>query len=723
MSIKTISTYESIVKGTDKKKKSLIFDFKNTFSAYIVLILVIVASFIVMEFLKDSIEADQNLAFEKASNSIVSRVDKHNQNIMHVQSSIQNLFEKTFVVKTVFELNSLNLVQTYESLIGINYVYEVYAVQMPDFIHSIRSQGYYDIKIHPKAERKVYYIVEYVVPFEGNEERSGFDYASDSIAMQYIKKSEELDTTVVTPIYEFREGVTGFQIVTAIYKDGEGRETLDQGIEHNLGTLVLEIDSKKFFDEAMGKGNASDSTVYFSVTDPSDNNKLVYQSENYPEKRLDIPAVSQTEDIVLANKTFKIHTSTIPGFGGQIQEILPYIGLVIVLIIGIILFAFLISVITAREHAQEIAERLTISQRRIFDTSNDIIGILDMTGVWKTVNKAIAYILSIDPDDVIDSKLNTYFSHDLDRNEFVETINKTEDDSAFNQTALMKVNDVERWIDWNFSISEKDGLIYAIGRDVTLEKEAESLGIIKSRQRNLAEHYAKEASISKSFLIRNISDKMMKLMLKNQNYLQKLNEANIEVIEENENILVDFEENSNVIYNIVDSMKEKTVLSDKFHDYRIEKVNFLTYLENAITKAKTDYKDKNIKIDTEWNQLRDLFVYADEKNLEESFRLIFHTLVFNTQNVEISLQIEKNNFENVMELEILCTNNVTLSETVKIFKANRDNLFELLSSEEEDLIYNIALMESDFKRMNGNITIETLEKDETLFIITIPLNE
>jgi len=722
MSIKTISTYESIVKGTDQKKKSLIFNFKKTYSAYIVLILTIIASFIVMQFVESFIESDQKLAFEKASNSINSRIDKHNLDIMHVQSSMQNLFEKTFVVKSVFELNGLNLVQTYESLLGMNYVYQVFPNQMGEFIHSTRSQGYYDMRIHPKAERQEYFIVEYVVPFEGNEDRSGFDYASDEIALQYIKKSAELDSTLVTPIYNFRNGVEGFQIITAIFKDGENRETLDQGIETNQGTLILEIDSKKFFVEALGKGNASDSTVFFTIKDPSDNNKLVYASANTPKDENFKPVVEETETITIAGKDFELYLATIPNFGGSTQDALPIISFIVTLIIGIMLFAFLVSVITSRERAQEIAERLTLSQRRIFDTSNDIIGILDLEGIWKTVNNAMTPILGVDSDVVIGTHLNSYYKNEIDRKELVATISETQKETAFNQTALMKVNETEKWIDWNFSISKADGLIYAIGRDVTLEKEAESLGIIKSRQRNLAEHYAKEANISKSFLIRDISDKLINILVDNQNNLQKLNESKVELSENTESLIVKVEENSNIVYNIVESMKENTIMSDKSNDYRIEKVNFLSKLNIALDETKKKYSNKSLEIITEWNQLKDLFVYANDEALTVTFDQLFRTLVTSQNNVEINIQIEKNSFENVMELEILCTNNTELSSIVEKFKANRKNLFDIISSADEDYIYNIALIESDFKRMNGNTTIETLEKDETLFIITIPLN-
>lgn len=722
MSIKTISTYESIVKGTDQKKKSLIFDFKKTYSAYIVLILTIIASFVVMQFVKSSIESDQKLAFEKASNSINSRIDKHNLDIMHVQNSMQNLFENTFVVKSVFELNGLNLVQTYESLVGMNYVYQVFPSQLPEFIHSTRSQGYYDMSIHPKADRQEYYIVEYVVPFEGNEDRSGFDYASDEVALQYIKKSAELDSTLVTPIYKFKNDIEGFQIITAIFKGGENRETLDQGVETNQGTLILEIDSKKFFEEALGLGNASDSTVYFTIIDPSDNNKLVYASVNTPTDSKLKPVVEETETINIAGKDFQLYLATVPNFGGSTQDALPLISFAVTLIIGIMLFAFLVSVITSRERAQEIADRLTLSQRRIFDTSNDIIGILDLEGVWKTVNNAITPILGIDSDNIIGTHISTYYKNEIDRKELVATIAETKNETAFNQTSQMKVNETEKWIDWNFSISKADGLIYAIGRDVTLEKEAEKQSKVKSRQRNLAEHYAKEANISKSFLIRDISDKLINILVDNQNNLQKLNESKIEFTGESENLLVKVEENSNIVYNIVESMKENTVMSDKSNDYRIEKVDFLSKLIKALDDTKKKYSGNKLEVITEWNQLNNLFVYANDAALNETFDQLFRTLVTNQDNVEINIQIEKNNFENVMELEILCSNNTELSSIVEKFKVNRNNIFDIISSEEEDYIYNIALIESDFKRMNGNTTIETLEKDETLFIITIPLN-
>ena len=722
MSIKSISTYESIVKGTGKSKRSLLFDFAKTYPAYLVLLLAIVASFFVYQFVENSIESDHKLSFEKATNSLVNRIDKHNQNIMYVQNSVQNLFENTFVVKSVFELNSLNLVETYESLLGINYVYEVYDEQMPQFIHSVRSQGYYDLKIHPKADREKYYIVEYVVPFEGNEDRSGFDYASDEIAMEYILKSAELDSTLVTPVYEFKEGAKGVQIVTAIFKNGDARETLDQGVEHNQGTLILEVDTDKFFVEALGNGNASDTTVYFSVFDPANNNDLVFKTDNYEENHSN-PIVSKTASVELAGKDFEIKFATASNFGGSFDDILPIIALIATLLLGVMLFGFLISVITSRERANEIAERLTASQRRIFDTSNDIIGILDINGKWQTVNNAITPILGVDSEAVIGMNITDFFKHNMDSEELKSVIKNTKEEKAFNQTALMIANDEEKWVSWNFSISNEDKQVYAIGRDVTLEKQAEALKVIKSRQRNLAEHYAKEANISKSFLVRDISDKLINLISGSYTDLTAFNNEELPIPEEKEQLLVNVEENISRTYGIVESMKENTVLSDEKNNYNIEKVDFIGSLQSSIKKAGDKFKSNNIEYNVEFNRLENQNVYANKQSLIDTLAMFHETLIMEQNNVEINIQIEKNNFENVLEMEILCTNNVPLSEVVEKFKSNKFNLFDIITSEDKDYIYNIALIESDFKRMNGNITIESLEKDETLFIITIPLND
>lgn len=43
--------------------------------------------------------------------------------------------------------------------------------------------------IHSEAERETYYLTEYVVPFENNAHMSGYDFASDNIAVEYFEKA------------------------------------------------------------------------------------------------------------------------------------------------------------------------------------------------------------------------------------------------------------------------------------------------------------------------------------------------------------------------------------------------------------------------------------------------------------------------------------------------------------------------------------------------------
>lgn len=726
MSIKNIETYESLVKGSTEDKKTILFNFRKTYPAYIILIVMIAASFLVMDFIKSSVESDRKLAFEKASNSLVSRINDHTNNIMSVQWTMHNLFKNTYVVRGVFELNGMNAVNTYESLKSINYVYKVKDSFLKQFVFETRSQGYYDLKVHPKADRETYYIVEFVVPFEGNEDRSGFDYASDDIAMEYINESAVKDTIMVTPVYEFRKDIEGFQIVSPVYTKGSTPENEKERLREYKGSLILEIESDSFFKNAIGEGVASDSSVYFTISEKvKDEEKSIYKSDNYSDfDNLSsfVPAVQDRRTFTIASKEYFIDLNTIPGFGGVTQEYLPYIALVISLIIGFILFAFLISVITARERAEDIADKITRSQRRIVDTSNDIIGITDISGEWKTLNNATMSIFDKDPEELLDTSIKEMFSKHEDEVEFAKAIVQTQDDKAFNQTAVMEVNGKKKWIDWNFSISKVDGLIYAIGRDVTLEKEAEEQAYVRTKQINLAEHFATEANVSKSYLIRDISDRIMGLVEDNLDDIKRISELDVDFPEEESKSLMDIEEKSTILYKIIDGVKEGTMVSDIDQNIVINRINFIKEIKEIINDFEARQGD-NFVIDAEFNQIEELIIYANQDSLKESFMTLFKLLSPKGEKTELSLQLQKNEYENVMEMEIMASPDEKLSRMIKLHKENRTNIIDAMPQDEDDYLYNIAVVESDFRRMNGAMTLESLgEGAENLVIITIPLN-
>jgi hypothetical protein len=56
------------------------------------------------------------------------------------------------------------------------------------------------------------------------------------------------------------------------------------------------------------------------------------------------------------------------------------------------------------------------------------------------------------------------------------------------------------WVSWILTISKSDGFGYANGRDVTLEKLAVTRSRNQTKQIEIAEQYALEASHAKSFL-------------------------------------------------------------------------------------------------------------------------------------------------------------------------------------------------------------------------------
>lgn len=115
-----------------------------------------------------------------------------------------------------------------------------------DFIFNTRSQGYYDMLIHPETERETYYLTEYLVPFENNEHMSGYDFSSDNIAVEYFEKAGISNKKQITSIYNVRPDTTGFLFISPLYKPFMPIETEQERKDNFTGVLIIEINPQIF---------------------------------------------------------------------------------------------------------------------------------------------------------------------------------------------------------------------------------------------------------------------------------------------------------------------------------------------------------------------------------------------------------------------------------------------------------------------------------------------
>jgi len=107
------------------------------------------------------------------------------------------------------------------------------------------------------------------------------------------------------------------------------------------GVVLLEINSKLFFENAIGSDVPSDTSIVFEIVDKDTKNMefSVFTSKNIDLLKSNYkPFIKSEQSFNIVDREIKIKFYTIPNFGGQFQEYLPYLSFVISIILSVLFF-------------------------------------------------------------------------------------------------------------------------------------------------------------------------------------------------------------------------------------------------------------------------------------------------------------------------------------------------------------------------------------------------
>src|SRR4030042_5519967 len=92
--VKTIdnSSYEAILKQAIRQPMGWA-RLKKSYPAYIVLVLMVALSFLVWDFVGQKVHSDQQLAFDKAQNSVMTRLERRLLQVYQVLQSMRGLYD------------------------------------------------------------------------------------------------------------------------------------------------------------------------------------------------------------------------------------------------------------------------------------------------------------------------------------------------------------------------------------------------------------------------------------------------------------------------------------------------------------------------------------------------------------------------------------------------------------------------------------------------------
>lgn len=719
-------SFEAAIKQASKKK-SILFDLKKTWTAYLVLIIMVVCSFILKDFTQKSVMSDMQAEFDKSCTSVITRVNNQYDRIKQVISSTQGLYyENVQVVRDYFELYGAVPVKTYPFIMSIAFAPKVLYADWSLFHYNALSEGYWTYDLSPPGVREFYYPIEHLVDFEKNKHRLAYDYATDPIIYQAINIAVSKNILTSTEFYDIRQDTLAFALIAPLYKKGTDYSNETNRNNSFFGSLVMEVNAKLFFTSAIfGKSDdvqsfPSDTSLVFSFIDiAKEKENVVFKSENYSlfDNNKYVPLLTAEIPIKIADRNIIAKFVTVPNFGGSIQANIPMLAFIAALLISIIAFLLIILLLTQKARAEEIAERMTASQRRILETSKDIIAVLSMVGEWLSMNPISLELLGIESAKAIGTKFNDYLFNKKDEELWNSIISHTHNriDIQF------KANNAEgyKWISWDFTTSKEDQMVYAIGRDVTLEKQVEKEARCRAKQIELAECYAKEASIAKNYLMIKLNHQLRNQLTSVMGYLQLISEKVYETEDELQSFVASAFESSENAFTFISDASEATIgKGDSMNKMTVHtlKDTLATasdqYFKETQNSVKINYKDGG----------KNSHVVADIEVLLQVWKYIFSILSKDgNANIEIELSARENNFEGVTEILIETNSYSDLTNLVEVYNSQRNNIIEMLKNDVNDILLNIAKIASFVSVMMGAFVVETIDNNRNYISITLPL--
>ncbi len=473
---------------------------KTTWPAYGVLVFMLVLTFLGWKLSESEIKAKLETKFEAENSRVMNRMTSTLSKQVEVLRSLQELYRSNVqVVRDVFELFAMVPTGMYSSIQSICFAPRIDIAHRSEFKLYAMNEGYRNYEIKSGFTRKEVFPVEYIVPLEPNINASGVDLYSVKFvnaALDTLRRTRSI--TLTPPVDLISTGEPGFIIMAPVTVNDYVPTFAPDNGDSLLGVCFAEIKVREFFREVT-EGLRADLPVSFAVYDGTE------QGNRFPlfGTAANKNALLQAErEIRLGGRKWTIAFSTRSGFGRDLNTNLPLFVILAGILTSLLGFAFVRAQVTSRFHAQEIAERITRSQRRILEASQDMIGAVTFEGIWRSMNPASRLILGYSPEALIGT---SHFDlvHPVDKERIRTLLTSMRDGNPVSfEARYMDVSGDVRWIQWNLSPSIEDELVFLVGRDVTEKKNAEDAIRRKNLQLDLAGMIADRENLQKARSVR-----------------------------------------------------------------------------------------------------------------------------------------------------------------------------------------------------------------------------
>ena len=467
--------------------------------AFLILAVSLLATFFAWRLARTQVDLKRQAIFHNSNVVIVNKITQALDRHAEVLRSLQSLYGKNVqVVRDVFELFAEVPKDMHPGILSIAYAPRIERKNADAFVSYARNEGYEKYSILPAGTRNLYFPIEHIVSREGGES-PGFDLASDPVRRAAIDSACSSGSIVSSTMISIKNGTdSGIAIFAPIYTKGKPTDAPEHRRSNVQGVCSITLDLHPFIND-MGKSFDRSTASAFVLYDGPDSGSASVLYEQTPPA--ETPFRSHRH-IGAAGRRWTIVFSARPSFDKSVATSLPTIVLGSGTAISLLLFWAFLALISSRSRAMHIAEQITRSQRRIVEASQDIIGVLDAAGMWKSINPACNSILGRAPKEVIGTAYEALM-HPADREQVRRILASAQDEKPLTFDArMLDARRRIRCVNWNATPSKRDGRVYLVGRDVTERKKAEREIEMKNRLLDLSGILADHENVKKERLLR-----------------------------------------------------------------------------------------------------------------------------------------------------------------------------------------------------------------------------
>ena len=352
----------------------------------------IALSLALFAYVRDDIERDGQLRFERQAADAKYIIERRLHSYVGVTYGLKALFAaRDAVSRAEFHqyVASLNLEQNYPGFVQLNYARHVPGAarrRLEDEVRgdtSLDPRGYPQFAIRPPGERSEHHVLIYIDPMEGNAFSFGIDIIASAPQARVVALHSQTGALFSSGrlLNVGKDGSVGLAMRLAVYRNGAPLDTAEQRRAALIGTVGAGYNVRKLMAGVLD--HTTMTAMRYRLYDagpmgesPAGGPTLLYDSaQTAPGAPRDDFVLATSEPdfdtvlpVELASRRWQLHLSApASAFLKRTDNELPWMVLLGGLLSTALVFAVVLSVVTTRERAvalaTEIAEDAVEAQR------------------------------------------------------------------------------------------------------------------------------------------------------------------------------------------------------------------------------------------------------------------------------------------------------------------------------------------------------------------------